>query len=76
MGELDRKNAEVHAAKKDKEKLRRAKDELEERNAQLKRQLTIAAEMMAGLRQEVMEKHRELTTKERSVHCSTVVWCV
>ncbi|XP_031440812.2 F-box only protein 41-like [Clupea harengus] len=67
MGELDRKNAEVHAAKKDKEKLRRAKDELEERNAQLKRQLTIAAEMMAGLRQEVMEKHRELTTKERQV---------
>ncbi|XP_063042928.1 F-box only protein 41-like [Engraulis encrasicolus] len=67
MAELEQKSIEVCTAKKEREKLRRARDELEHRNAQLKRQLTLAAEMMAGLRQEVVEKERELDTKERQV---------
>ncbi|XP_030421059.1 F-box only protein 41 [Gopherus evgoodei] len=65
--ELDRKSSELEKAKQESVRLSREKQELEDRAMELSRQVDVSVEMLASLKQDLVQKEQELTRKEQEV---------
>ncbi|XP_048365662.1 F-box only protein 41 [Sphaerodactylus townsendi] len=65
--ELDRKCSELEKAKQESIRLSREKQELEERAVELSRQVDVSVEMLASLKQDLVQKEQELTRKQQEV---------
>ncbi|XP_060103184.1 F-box only protein 41 [Heteronotia binoei] len=65
--ELDRKSSELEKAKQESIRLSREKQELEERAVELSRQVDVSVEMLASLKQDLVQKEQELTRKQQEV---------
>lgn len=63
--ELDRKSSELEKAKQESIRLSREKQELEERAVELSRQVDVSVEMLASLKQDLVQKEQELTRKQQ-----------
>ncbi|NXT12035.1 FBX41 protein, partial [Prunella fulvescens] len=76
--ELDRKSSELEKAKQESLRLSREKQELEDRASELSRQVDVSVEMLASLKQDLVQKEQELTRKQHRSLCPGVqgqVWC-
>ncbi|NWU25522.1 FBX41 protein, partial [Dyaphorophyia castanea] len=62
--ELDRKSSELEKAKQESLRLSREKQELEDRASELSRQVDVSVEMLASLKQDLVQKEQELTRKQ------------
>ncbi|NWW67103.1 FBX41 protein, partial [Ifrita kowaldi] len=65
--ELDRKSSELEKAKQESLRLSREKQELEDRASELSRQVDVSVEMLASLKQDLVQKEQELTRKQHGV---------
>uniref|UniRef100_A0A8D0H3E0 F-box only protein 41 n=1 Tax=Sphenodon punctatus TaxID=8508 RepID=A0A8D0H3E0_SPHPU len=65
--ELDRKSSELEKAKQESIRLSREKQELEDRATELSRQVDVSVEMLASLKQDLVQKEQELTQKQQEV---------
>ncbi|XP_053110809.1 F-box only protein 41 [Hemicordylus capensis] len=65
--ELDRKSTELEKAKQESIRLSREKKELEDRAVELSRQVDVSVEMLASLKQDLVQKEQELTRKQQEV---------
>ncbi|NWI09575.1 FBX41 protein, partial [Crypturellus soui] len=65
--ELDRKSSELEKAKQESLRLSREKQELEDRATELSRQVDVSVEMLASLKQDLVQKEQELTRKQQEV---------
>nr|XP_003229173.1 PREDICTED: F-box only protein 41 [Anolis carolinensis] len=65
--ELDRKTSELEKAKQESLRLSREKQELEDRAVELSRQVDVSVEMLASLKQDLVQKEQELTRKQQEV---------
>ncbi|CAM4553250.1 unnamed protein product [Lepidochelys olivacea] len=65
--ELDRKSSELEKAKQESVRLSREKQELEDRATELSRQVDVSVEMLASLKQDLVQKEQELTRKQQEV---------
>ncbi|NXO45950.1 FBX41 protein, partial [Locustella ochotensis] len=65
--ELDRKSSELEKAKQESLRLSREKQELEDRASELSRQVDVSVEMLASLKQDLVQKEQELTRKQQSL---------
>ncbi|XP_026776177.3 F-box only protein 41 [Pangasianodon hypophthalmus] len=65
--EVKRRSAEVHRAHRESERMEKEKQEAEEKAAELERQVEVSVEMLASLRQELMEREEELSLKQQEV---------
>ncbi|KAJ7419723.1 hypothetical protein WISP_52455 [Willisornis vidua] len=65
--ELDRKSSELEKAKQESLRLSREKQELEDRASELSRQVDVSVEMLASLKQDLVQKEQELTRKQQEV---------
>lgn len=63
--DVKRRSAEVHRARRESEKMEREKQEVEEKAAELERQVEVSVEMLASLRQELLEREEELSLKKQ-----------
>lgn len=63
--ELDRKTSELEKAKQESVRLSREKQELEDRAVELSRQVDVSVEMLASLKQDLVQKEQELTRKQQ-----------
>lgn len=63
--EVKRRSMEVRRARRESERMEREKQEAEERAAELARQVDVSVEMLASLRQELMEREGELNLKHQ-----------
>lgn len=63
--EVKRRSAEVHRARRESERMEKEKQEVEEKAAELERQVEVSVEMLASLRQELMEREEELSLKQQ-----------
>lgn len=63
--ELDRKSSELEKAKQESVRLSREKQELEDRATELSRQVDVSVEMLASLKQDLVQKEQELTRKQQ-----------
>lgn len=63
--ELDRKSSELEKAKQESMRLSREKQELEDRASELSRQVDVSVEMLASLKQDLVQKEQELTRKQQ-----------
>lgn len=63
--ELDRKSSELEKAKQESIRLSREKQELEDRAVELSRQVDVSVEMLASLKQDLVQKEQELTRKQQ-----------
>ncbi|NWH86802.1 FBX41 protein, partial [Aegithalos caudatus] len=63
--ELDRKSSELEKAKQESLRLSREKQELEDRASELSRQVDVSVEMLASLKQDLVQKEQELTRKQQ-----------
>ncbi|NWW71925.1 FBX41 protein, partial [Climacteris rufus] len=70
--ELDRKSSELEKAKQESLRLSREKQELEDRASELSRQVDVSVEMLASLKQDLVQKEQELTRKQQC--CSASRW--
>ncbi|NWS31346.1 FBX41 protein, partial [Polioptila caerulea] len=70
--ELDRKSSELEKAKQESLRLSREKQELEDRASELSRQVDVSVEMLASLKQDLVQKEQELTRKQQELR--TPVW--
>uniref|UniRef100_A0A669PIF8 F-box only protein 41 n=1 Tax=Phasianus colchicus TaxID=9054 RepID=A0A669PIF8_PHACC len=66
--ELDRKSSELEKAKQESLRLSREKQELEDRASELSRQVDVSVEMLASLKQDLVQKEQELTRKQDVVN--------
>ncbi|NXH35594.1 FBX41 protein, partial [Myiagra hebetior] len=79
--ELDRKSSELEKAKQESLRLSREKQELEDRASELSRQVDVSVEMLASLKQDLVQKEQELTRKQqwtsawRCWRPSSRTWC-
>ncbi|NWV39952.1 FBX41 protein, partial [Grantiella picta] len=64
--ELDRKSSELEKAKQESLRLSREKQELEDRASELSRQVDVSVEMLASLKQDLVQKEQELTRKQHA----------
>ncbi|NXB39988.1 FBX41 protein, partial [Eulacestoma nigropectus] len=64
--ELDRKSSELEKAKQESLRLSREKQELEDRASELSRQVDVSVEMLASLKQDLVQKEQELTRKQQA----------
>ncbi|NXA81694.1 FBX41 protein, partial [Thryothorus ludovicianus] len=64
--ELDRKSSELEKAKQESLRLSREKQELEDRASELSRQVDVSVEMLASLKQDLVQKEQELTRKQQT----------
>ncbi|XP_029819574.1 F-box only protein 41 [Manacus vitellinus] len=71
--ELDRKSSELEKAKQESLRLSREKQELEDRASELSRQVDVSVEMLASLKQDLVQKEQELTRKQQCCIFSHVV---
>ncbi|XP_068260212.1 F-box only protein 41 [Nyctibius grandis] len=65
--ELDRKSSELEKAKQESLRLSREKQELEDRASELSRQVDVSVEMLASLKQDLVQKEQELSRKQQEV---------
>ncbi|XP_010211250.1 PREDICTED: F-box only protein 41 [Tinamus guttatus] len=65
--ELDRKSSELEKAKQESLRLSREKQELEDRASELSRQVDVSVEMLASLKQDLVQKEQELARKQQEV---------
>ncbi|NWR50165.1 FBX41 protein, partial [Regulus satrapa] len=65
--ELDRKSSELEKAKQESLRLSREKQELEDRASELSRQVDVSVEMLASLKQDLVQKEQELTRKQQDL---------
>ncbi|XP_022532745.2 F-box only protein 41 [Astyanax mexicanus] len=65
--EVKRRSVEVRRARRESERMEREKREAEQRAAELARQVDVSVEMLASLRQELMEREEELNLKHQEV---------
>ncbi|NXQ59815.1 FBX41 protein, partial [Anthoscopus minutus] len=65
--ELDRKSSELEKAKQESLRLSREKQELEDRASELSRQVDVSVEMLASLKQDLVQKEQELTRKQQQM---------
>ncbi|XP_069601182.1 F-box only protein 41 [Ranitomeya imitator] len=65
--ELERKSSELENAKKESVRLGLEKQELEDRASELTRQVDVSVEMLASLKQDLVQKEQELTKKQQEV---------
>ncbi|XP_010006434.1 PREDICTED: F-box only protein 41, partial [Chaetura pelagica] len=65
--ELERKSSELEKAKQESLRLSREKQELEDRASELSRQVDVSVEMLASLKQDLVQKEQELTRKQQEV---------
>ncbi|XP_053314051.1 F-box only protein 41 isoform X1 [Spea bombifrons] len=65
--ELERKSSELEKAKQESVRLGREKQELEDRASELTRQVDVSVEMLASLKQDLVQKEQELTKKQQEV---------
>ncbi|XP_066528518.1 F-box only protein 41 isoform X2 [Hoplias malabaricus] len=65
--EVKRRSVEVRRARRESERMEREKREAEERAAELTRQVDVSVEMLASLRQELMDREEELNLKHQEV---------
>ncbi|NXG45889.1 FBX41 protein, partial [Psilopogon haemacephalus] len=65
--ELDRKSSELEKAKQESLRLSREKQELEDRASELSRQVDVSVEMLASLKQDLVQKEQELTRKQQAL---------
>ncbi|KAE8628767.1 hypothetical protein XENTR_v10000210 [Xenopus tropicalis] len=65
--ELERKSSELDKAKQESVRLSREKQELEDRASELTRQVDVSVEMLASLKQDLVQKEQELTKKQQEV---------
>uniref|UniRef100_H2ZU47 F-box protein 41 n=1 Tax=Latimeria chalumnae TaxID=7897 RepID=H2ZU47_LATCH len=63
--ELERRSSELEKAKQESVKLSREKQELEGRATDLSRQVDVSVEMLAALKQDLIQKEQELTRKQQ-----------
>ncbi|NXC35302.1 FBX41 protein, partial [Campylorhamphus procurvoides] len=70
--ELDRKSSELEKAKQESLRLSREKQELEDRASELSRQVDVSVEMLASLKQDLVQKEQELTRKQHRLVCPGV----
>ncbi|NXH38677.1 FBX41 protein, partial [Dicaeum eximium] len=70
--ELDRKSSELEKAKQESLRLSREKQELEDRASELSRQVDVSVEMLASLKQDLVQKEQELTRKQHRSLCPGV----
>ncbi|NXL74574.1 FBX41 protein, partial [Leptocoma aspasia] len=70
--ELDRKSSELEKAKQESLRLSREKQELEDRASELSRQVDVSVEMLASLKQDLVQKEQELTRKQQELR--TPAW--
>ncbi|NXM50558.1 FBX41 protein, partial [Gymnorhina tibicen] len=68
--ELDRKSSELEKAKQESLRLSREKQELEDRASELSRQVDVSVEMLASLKQDLVQKEQELTRKQQSLRAA------
>ncbi|NXP42062.1 FBX41 protein, partial [Leiothrix lutea] len=68
--ELDRKSSELEKAKQESLRLSREKQELEDRASELSRQVDVSVEMLASLKQDLVQKEQELTRKQQELRTS------
>ncbi|NXE02029.1 FBX41 protein, partial [Chaetorhynchus papuensis] len=69
--ELDRKSSELEKAKQESLRLSREKQELEDRASELSRQVDVSVEMLASLKQDLVQKEQELTQKQQDPGAAT-----
>ncbi|NXU04912.1 FBX41 protein, partial [Buphagus erythrorhynchus] len=72
--ELDRKSSELEKAKQESLRLSREKQELEDRASELSRQVDVSVEMLASLKQDLVQKEQELTRKQQVFPQNTASW--
>ncbi|KAM5191809.1 F-box only protein 41 [Mantella aurantiaca] len=65
--ELERKSSELEKAKQESVRLGREKQELEDRASELTRQVDVSVEMLASLKQDLVQKEQELNKKQQEV---------
>lgn len=63
--EVKRRSAEVHRARRESERMEKEKQEVVEKAAKMERQVEVSVEMLASLRQELMERDEELSFKQQ-----------
>ncbi|NXM28228.1 FBX41 protein, partial [Oxyruncus cristatus] len=72
--ELDRKSSELEKAKQESLRLSREKQELEDRASELSRQVDVSVEMLASLKQDLVQKEQELTRKQQFAWSGVKGW--
>ncbi|KAF5897280.1 F-box only protein 41-like, partial [Clarias magur] len=65
--EVKRRSGEVHRAWRESERMEKEKQEAEEKAAKLEHQVEVSVEMLATLRQELIEREEELSLKQQEV---------
>ncbi|XP_077334247.1 F-box only protein 41 [Lithobates pipiens] len=65
--ELEKKSSELEKAKQESLRLGREKQELEDRASELTRQVDVSVEMLASLKQDLVQKEQELGKKQQEV---------
>ncbi|XP_075887990.1 F-box only protein 41 [Nelusetta ayraudi] len=67
QAELERKSSELERAKLESERLSQEKQDLEDKASELSRQVDVSVEMLAGLKQDLVNKEEELNHKQQEV---------
>ncbi|XP_057699424.1 F-box only protein 41 [Corythoichthys intestinalis] len=67
QAELERKSSELERAKHESERLSQEKQELEDKALELSRQVDVSVEMLANLKQDLVNKEAELSHKQQEV---------
>lgn len=74
QAELERKSSELERAKQESERLSQEKQDLEDKASELSRQVDVSVEMLANLKQDLVNKEEELNHKQQWVlysYCSS-----
>ncbi|MEQ2220768.1 hypothetical protein ILYODFUR_008841 [Ilyodon furcidens] len=65
QAELERKSSELERAKQESERLSQEKQDLEDKASELSRQVDVSVEMLASLKQDLVNKEAELNHKQQ-----------
>lgn len=65
QAELERKSSELERAKQESERLSKEKQDLEDKASELSRQVDVSVEMLANLKQDLVNKEAELNHKQQ-----------
>lgn len=63
--EVKNRSAEVHRARGENERMEKEKKEVEEKTTEMEHQVKVSVDMLANLRQELMEREEELSLKQQ-----------
>ncbi|XP_020559069.1 F-box only protein 41 [Oryzias latipes] len=67
QAELEKKSCELERAKQESDRLSQEKQELEDKASELSRQVDVSVEMLANLKQDLVNKEAELNQKQQEV---------